>query len=81
MISHWERLLGIARSIIDQSGIGDDWTFGGGTAMMIHIGHRLSHDIDLFVDDHSSSVTLIQVNRASILRSGRLLIQEAEAGF
>lgn len=51
MISHWERLLGIARSIIDQSGIGDDWTFGGGTAMMVQIGHRLSHDIDLFVDD------------------------------
>jgi hypothetical protein len=34
MISHWERLLGIARSII-QSGIGDDWTFGGGTAMLL----------------------------------------------
>lgn len=51
MISHWERLLVIARSIIDQSGIGDDWAFGGGTAMMVQIGHRLSHDIDLFLDD------------------------------
>ena len=51
MISHWERLLVIARSTIDQSGIGDDWAFGGGTAMMVQIGHRLSHDIDLFLND------------------------------
>lgn len=40
MISHWERLLVIARSIIDQSGIGDAWAFGGGTAMMVHIAAR-----------------------------------------
>lgn len=51
MISHWETLLGIARNLIDQSPIGDDWTFGGGTAMMLQIDHRNSHDIDLFVDD------------------------------
>lgn len=51
MISHWETLLGIARDLIDQSPIGEDWTFGGGTAMMIQIGHRNSYDIDLFVDD------------------------------
>jgi len=51
MISRWEDLLQIARDLIDQSPIGDDWTFGGGTAMMIQIDHRVSHDIDLFVDD------------------------------
>lgn len=28
-----------------------DWTFGGGTAMMIQIDHRESHDIDIFLDD------------------------------
>lgn len=41
--------------IIDQAnGEGDivgAWTFGGGTALMLQIGHRQSHDIDLFVDD------------------------------
>jgi hypothetical protein len=52
MISHWELLLSIARNMIDQSPIGDDWSFGGGTAMMLQIDHRSSHDIDLFVDDH-----------------------------
>jgi hypothetical protein len=29
----------------------DHWTFGGGTAMMLQIGHRESHDVDIFLDD------------------------------
>lgn len=28
-----------------------DWSLGGGTAMMLQIGHRESHDIDVFLDD------------------------------
>ena len=28
-----------------------DWVLGGGTALMIHLGHRLSKDIDAFIDD------------------------------
>ncbi len=28
------------------------WSFGGGTAMMLQIGHRESHDVDIFIDDH-----------------------------
>ena len=27
------------------------WTFGGGTVLMLRIGHRQSRDIDLFVND------------------------------
>jgi hypothetical protein len=27
------------------------WTLGGGTALMLHTGHRLSKDIDAFIDD------------------------------
>lgn len=27
------------------------WTFGGGTALMIQIDHRESHDIDMFIED------------------------------
>lgn len=30
---------------------GVSWTFGGGTVLMLRIGHRLSKDIDLFVAD------------------------------
>ena len=42
-------------AIVDQANANGiamcDWTFGGGTALMLQIGHRDSHDIDLFVSD------------------------------
>jgi len=53
--SRWRDLLTEAFSIIDcvnqDFQILDSWSFGGGTAMMIQIYHRESHDIDLFLDD------------------------------
>lgn len=54
--SQWRRLFAIAYDLIDQvrGRTGDydfQWSFGGGTAMMIQIGHRESHDIDIFFDD------------------------------
>ena len=54
-MSPWERLL--HRTI---TGLGDlrragqpvpDWVLGGGTALMIHAGHRISKDIDAFIHD------------------------------
>jgi len=52
--SRWEELFKIACEIIDLAG-GDStvapWSFGGGTALMLQINHRESHDIDLFIDD------------------------------
>ena len=35
------------------------WTFGGGTVLMLRIGHRQSKDIDLFVPDPQYLVTSI----------------------
>ena len=29
----------------------DHWTFGGGTAMVLQIGHRESHDVNIFLHD------------------------------
>lgn len=54
--SEWRRLFRIAIDLIDQlrqnaGGCDCEWSFGGGTAMMIQIGHRESHDIDIFFDD------------------------------
>ncbi len=53
--SRWPELFDQGMAIIDQAnanGIAmNDWTFGGGTALMLQIGHRDSHDIDLFVSD------------------------------
>jgi len=52
--SQWSSLFDIAASIIDQAQEASypfEWTFGGGTALMLQIDHRESHDIDLFLDD------------------------------
>jgi hypothetical protein len=54
-MSDWRSLFGIGASIIDQANVVAagliDWSFGGGTALMLQIDHRVSHDIDIFVDD------------------------------
>ncbi len=52
----WKILLQEAFKIIDdleaRGGIAKPfWTFGGGTALMLRYGHRLSKDIDIFVPD------------------------------
>ncbi|WP_051390110.1 nucleotidyl transferase AbiEii/AbiGii toxin family protein [Bradyrhizobium sp. Ec3.3] len=51
----WTRLFHIACSLIRQVNaeqtIVDSWSFGGGTAMMLQIGHRESHDVDIFLPD------------------------------
>ncbi|MEW9617732.1 nucleotidyl transferase AbiEii/AbiGii toxin family protein [Shinella sp. S4-D37] len=54
--SEWRRLFAIACDLLDQvrdqtGGYPFQWSFGGGTAMMIRIGHRESHDIDILLDD------------------------------
>ncbi len=51
----WARLFRVARDVIRQVNseqlIIDRWTFGGGTAMMLQIDHRESHDVDIFLED------------------------------
>lgn len=58
--SEWESLLDLAlpaldhvfpnaRSVEHDPGVMPAWTLGGGTAIMIQIRHRVSHDIDIFV--------------------------------
>lgn len=53
--SNWARLFRIACSLIRQVNVEhpiiDRWSFGGGTAMMLQIGHRQSEDIDIFLQD------------------------------
>jgi len=53
--SDWAWLFRTACSLIrqvnsDQSII-DSWSLGGGTAMMLQIDHRESHDVDIFLPD------------------------------
>ncbi|WP_377288049.1 nucleotidyl transferase AbiEii/AbiGii toxin family protein [Rhizobium sp. SG2393] len=53
--SNWGELFQYAISILEQASarvpIHGSWTFGGGTSLMLQIGHRESFDIDLFLDD------------------------------
>lgn len=53
--SQWGVLFDAAVSIIrhTEKAIGGRflWSFGGGTALMLQIDHRESHDVDLFIDD------------------------------
>lgn len=53
--SHWSHLLRIGRALIRQANSTgfaiEDWTLGGGTALMLHIQHRESRDIDIFLRD------------------------------
>lgn len=53
--SNWARLFRIACSLIRQvnfeHSIIDEWSFGGGTALMLQINHRRSDDVDLFLSD------------------------------
>lgn len=53
--SDWARLFRIAISLIRQVNsehpVIDHWSLGGGTAMMLQIDHRESHDIDIFLAD------------------------------
>lgn len=55
MATNWAKLFGLACDLIDQvnseAPIIDEWTLGGGTALMLQLGHRQSHDIDIFVED------------------------------
>lgn len=53
--SRWEDLLDEAfrtiAAVNRDCDILDGWTFGGGTALMLQLDHRESHDVDLFLDD------------------------------
>ncbi|MDX8528599.1 nucleotidyl transferase AbiEii/AbiGii toxin family protein [Mesorhizobium sp. MSK_1335] len=54
-MSHWRLLLDRAVTGLDRLRAKGqpvpDWVLGGGTALMVHTGHRLSKDIDAFIDD------------------------------
>jgi Nucleotidyl transferase AbiEii toxin, Type IV TA system len=54
-LSQWQRLLDRAVDGLDRLRKADQavppWVLGGGTALMLHAGHRVSKDIDIFIQD------------------------------
>lgn len=49
-LNSWQTLFATALRIIDSTPVGD-WTFGGGTVLMLRHHHRFSKDIDIFLSD------------------------------
>jgi len=53
--SQWPTLFDLTIDILNHfeetQGFAPEWSFGGGTALMLAIDHRESHDIDIFLDD------------------------------
>lgn len=50
--SRWQDLLSLAQEHLEGVGLTrSDWTWGGGTVLMLRHQHRLSWDIDLFLGD------------------------------
>lgn len=48
----WQELLRIAQDFLSSAKISfADWSFGGGTALMLYYNHRESKDIDIFFRD------------------------------
>lgn len=47
----WRTLLELALPTLDEIGPDVKWTFGGGTALALKIDHRISYDIDIFLED------------------------------
>jgi hypothetical protein len=54
-LSHWRILLDRTVSGLERFRARGqpvpEWVLGGGTALMLHSGHRLSKDVDAFIDD------------------------------
>ena len=51
----WQQLLRTALELVAAAGQAANqplsWSFGGGTVLMLHINHRRSKDIDIFLED------------------------------
>ena len=47
----WRRLLELALTALDEAGEEHQWRLGGGTALALKLGHRISYDIDIFLTD------------------------------
>lgn len=47
----WRTLLDLALPALDEIGSNVEWTLGGGTALALKVHHRISYDIDIFLED------------------------------
>ena len=68
----WRTLLELTLPALDEVGSDIKWTLGGGTALALKIDHRVSYDIDIFLEDASYLKKLSpQRNKATRLITDR----------
>jgi len=67
--SQWQELMRLTLQSIDSITKHDEpapaWTLGGGTSLAIDLGHRISYDIDAFLDSAKSIQNLVPVRNTA----------------
>lgn len=66
--SNWPELLVLALEALDTLPRGTRWSWGGGTALSIHLDHRVSLDIDIFLPD-AQALRLLSPQRNDTVRA------------
>ena len=70
-----KQLFEIAYQILEDYEI-EAWSFGGGTALSYcYYRHRMSYDIDIFLEDYSAIAILLD-NKGEIARNYRKVYEE-----
>jgi hypothetical protein len=66
--SQWQYLMELTLKALDSVTPDDEpapsWTFGGGTSLAIDLGHRISYDVDAFLDSARVIQNLVPVRNA-----------------
>jgi hypothetical protein len=66
--SAWRDLLTLTLHLLDTLPVPPEWSFGGGTSLAVHYGHRFSYDIDAFVGG-SDVIRALSPNRNPATRA------------
>jgi hypothetical protein len=66
--TEWPRLLALALEALGTLAPATHWTWGGGTALAIRLDHRISFDIDIFLND-ADAMRLLSPQRNPTVRA------------
>ena len=64
----WRTLLELALPALDEVGADVRWTLGGGTGLALKLDHRISYDIDIFLEN-ASHLRALSPNRNTAARA------------
>lgn len=86
-ISQWKGLLNLALPVL--SDLETCWTLGGGTGLFLSLNHRVSYDIDIFLEDPQALKRIAGDSRTKLISDDwqfpgnylKLIRQEGEIDF